>query len=127
MNQPDSSLLKISPLEQGLLTQFGVIRDNPEVPQSSELSEGAVQLFVLIASSGEVGQPISRLPKRLKDNWADLALELEIHNLITRERVTSSKVSHLAITWQGEEALERAKSPKPVGDIATRRRASLRP
>lgn len=111
----ESTHFPMTALDESLLIQGGVLRPNPNLNEEPPLSSEAVELFVLICLAGEEGAAIRRLPAHLKSKWEEYSLELEIHNLISRERITASHVTHLALTWQGREAMEKEKSAHQIG------------
>ena len=105
----NSAALKLSALDQGMLEQTGVLRDNPKAPGPLALSCDAVALFICVAQAPPEGFAITRLPKALRSQWRALSLELELYNLVSRERNAQGQEAYLVLTWQGREALDQAR------------------
>jgi len=110
--------LPVNVLEEKLLESAGVLRENPECPAPGTLSDKALDLFLLIAGSGENGLSISSLPRKFRKTWESEALELELHNFIARERNARGQHAYLTLTWRGQDVLEQARAlsqQKPDG------------
>jgi hypothetical protein len=120
--------LALAAWETGLLAAARVLRQAPGQPGEALLSEPATQLYMRIAAAGDEGLSRTRIPKTLRAGLDALVLELELTHLAQWSRDASGRFTHLRLTWQGEEALARAREANHAqgsGRAARGRRLSL--
>lgn len=117
--------LRITLVEESMLSSAGILKDSPGTERSYGLSAESVRLFSLVAGAGEDGLNRSRLPKELRANLKEHLLPLEMQSLVAWEKDNTGKDTYLVLTWKGQEALE-ASRQKPAGSsLAKRRRAAV--
>lgn len=130
MGTDTTTLLKLGPLDSGLLEQSGVFREPCAKAcadrTQSPLSDSAIALFMVIAAAGEQGVALSVLNKNKGLDWSQGMLELDAYHLILREHNQHGQLTHLSLSWQGRDALDRARAQSHSGPGGTEKNARFR-
>lgn len=116
--------IKMTLLEEGLLNGAGVLQGGRPAIEAYGLTEGALELFLAVASTMPEGLTRSRVPKHLAKAFEEHLVLLEIQDLVEWQRDARGRQKNLVLNWKGQETIDAAR-PKPVTSWAARRRAQV--
>lgn len=117
--------IKMTLLEEGLLSGAGVLHGGRTSVESYGLSESSMELFLAIAGAMPEGLNRNRVPKHLAKGLQEHLVPLEIQELVEWMRDARGRQTHMVLSWKGQETLDAARPKKPTS-WAARRRAQVR-